>query len=180
MEQVKVKMSENCEQVFNALLKGCGITREDINKKNHVSAKELLYISGDNGIPIVQAHITDLIKIMSWLNYEFIHCSTDVLAQLDKSCDLPNEECKELIPASNKHGELQMVFGEIIVTEYDEEIDEVISEQANQLVVFEVSTHSLDATYFIKRITFIEQGANTILFDKNNGFNIQVLPAPTE
>ena len=43
MEKEKVKMSENCEQMYNTLLKGCGLTREDINKNCWDSAEQLMY-----------------------------------------------------------------------------------------------------------------------------------------
>ena len=162
MEKIKVKMSENCEQMYNTLLKGCGLTREDINKENYNSAEQLMYNSYDDYTSI-EFYITSLIELMSSIDYKFIHCSTDVLAQLELYWGLPNEDCKQLIPRCDY--ELQMVFGE----EFD-------CDDTGNLVVFEVSTHSCPS-YYIERIIFIEEGVNTILFDIENGFNnIQVLP----
>ena len=59
MEQVKVRMSENCEQMYNTLLKGCGITRKDINKGNYDSAEQLMYESDDYFS--IEFYITSLI-----------------------------------------------------------------------------------------------------------------------
>ena len=166
MEQVKVKMSEKCEQMYNTLLQGCGITKEDINKIVHDSGIQLMYYS--DGLDDLDAHfsiefyITSLIDLMSSINYKFRHCSTDVLAQLNEYYTLPNKDCKRLIPKCDY--ELQMVFAE----EFD-------CDDVDNLVVFEVSTHACPS-YFIDRIIFIEEGANTILFDNENGFNIQVMP----
>lgn len=159
MEQVKVKMSENCEQMYNTLLKGCGLTREDINKIVHGSGIQLMYESDDYFS--IEFHLLPLINLMSSIDYEFIHCSTNVLAQLNEYWTLPNEECKELIPACDKTDELQMVF--------EDKNDAGVEE----LVVFEVSIADIP-TYFITRIIFIEKSGNTILFDNDNGFNIQV------
>ena len=166
MEQVKVKMSKNCERVYNTLLKGCGLTKEDINKVDFDNAEELMYNSYGEEYSI-EFYITSLINLMSSIDYHFRHCSTDVLAQLEQYYALPNEECKQLIPKCDIPDYLQMVFG-------DEE--EFQYEDTSKLVVFEVGTHDCPS-YYIDRIIFIEEGANTILFDIDNGFNnIQVLP----
>ena len=179
MEQVKVKMSEKCEQMYNTLLKGCGLTREDINKMNFDNAEELMYNSYDNSTRVnftIECYIECLIDLMSSIDYKFIHCSTDVLAQLNVYYALPNEECQQLIPKCDVCDNLQMVFGDEEHFGYDD--------TAN-LLVFEVRTHACPS-YYIERIIFIEKGANTILFDEENGFNnIQVLPteeqtAPTQ
>ena len=167
MEQVKVKMSENCEQMYNTLLEGCGLTREDINKGNYDNAEELMYNSYGEGYSI-EFYITSLIDLMSSIDYKFIHCSTDVLAQLELYWGLPNEDCKQLIPRCDISDNLQMVFGE----EFD-------CDDTGNLVVFEVSTHSCPS-YYIDRIIFIEKSGNTILFDTENGFNMQVRTAPTQ
>ena len=164
MEQVKVKMSKNCEQMYNTLLKGCGLKLEDINKNCWDSAEQLMYHNYDEVFSI-EFYITSLIDLMSSINYKFIHCSTNVLAQLNVYWGLPNEECKQLIPECDIDGTLQMVFGE----EFD-------CDDTDNLVVFEVSEHECPS-YYIDRITFIEKSGNTILFEENKGFNnIQVLP----
>lgn len=163
----QITMSENCEQMYNTLLKGCGLTREDINKGNYDNAEELMYNSYGEGYSI-EFYITSLINLMSSIDYKFIHCSTDVLAQLELYWGLPNEDCKELIPECDIDGTLQMVFGE----EFD-------CDDTGNLVVFEVSTHSCPS-YYIERIIFIEEGANTILFDAENGFNNIQVPLTEE
>ena len=170
MEQVKVKMSENCERMYDTLLKGCGITRKDINKIVHGSGIQLMYESADglDDYFSIEFYITSLIDLMSSINYKFIHCSTNVLAQLNVYWGLPNEECKELIPECDIDGTLQMVFGE----EFD-------CDDTGNLVVFEVSEHECPS-YYIDRITFIEKSGNTVLFDEDNGFNMQVRTALTE
>lgn len=164
MEQV-IKMSEKCEQMYNTLLKGCGLTRENINKMNFDNAEQLMYHNYD-GRYSIECYIACLIDLMSSIDYKFIHCSTNVLPQLNVYWGLPNEECKQLIPPCDIDGTLQMVFGE----EFD-------CDDTGNLVVFEVSEHECPS-YYIDRITFIEKSGNTILFDEENGFNnILVLPA---
>lgn len=166
MEQVKVKMSEKCEQMYNTLLEGCGLTKEDINKVDLDSDGELMYHSYDENEFSIECYITELIELMSSINYIFRHCSTNVLAQLDEYYTLPNEDCKQLIPKCNIPDNLQMVFEDEEDFHYDDK---------NNLVVFEVGTHDCPS-YYIDRIIFIEKSGNTVLFDLGSGFNIEVLP----
>ena len=169
MEQVKLKMSENCEQMYNTLLKGCGLTREDINETyydydcNDWTA--LQYTRHEDYISI-GFYLMYLVDLMSSINYRFMYCGEQAfhVMLMDDYWDLANEECLQFV----NDNKFQMVFG--------------ILENAifSPMVVFEVSTYDCPI-YYIDRIIFMDNSGNTVLFENNKGFiTTQAQTAPAE
>ena len=167
MEQVKVKMSEKCEQMYNTLLEGCGLTKEDINKIPYISVgcTDLQYTKDEDSI-VIEFYLLHLVDLMSSINYRFMYCGEQAfhVMLMDDYWDLANEECLQFV----NDNKFQMVFG--------------ILENAifSPMVVFEVSTYDCPI-YSIDRIIFMDNSGNTVLFEKNKGFiTTQEQTAPTE
>ena len=153
MEQVKVKMSENCEQVFNTLLKGCGLTREDLNETNFDNWDNyFMYTSEDFNVSLEFA-ISNLIELLSSINYELLYCDYGALCLIQNAYGLPNEQYSQFI----ERNVFQIVF-------------DCKDKHCDNMIVFEVDNTCSCATYFIERAIFIEETGNTILFEKNKGF----------
>ena len=165
MEQVKVKMSENCEQMYNTLLKGCGLTREDINKTDYEKFATIRY-NREYDICFIEFVIMNIMDVMSSIDYELIYCGEQAVELIDCSYLLPNEQCLEFMD----NNEFQIVFG--IFNDDDCKVD--------KMVVFEVYSESRPS-YFVKRIIFSDNSGNTVLFEENKGFiDTQEQTAPTE
>ena len=167
MEQVKVKMSKNCEQVFNTLLKGCELTREDINKTDYdygwSDCAVLEYTRNEDYISI-ECDMMSLINLMSSINYELLYCDYDALHLLERCYGLPNEQCAQFIGDTK----FQMIF-------YESNSD------SDKMVVFELNGEYDTLTYHIERAIFSDEDGNTVLFEENKGFiDTQVPTAPTQ
>ena len=111
-----------------------------------------MYTSEDFNVSLEFA-ISNLIELMSSINYSLMYCDYDALGLIQNAYGLPNEQYSQFIGRNV----FQIVF-------------ECNDKHCDNMIVFEVDNTCSCATYFIERAIFIEETGNTILFEKNKGF----------
>ena len=153
-KKIKVK---DCKVVFDALLQGCGLTKEDINKTDYdygwSDCAVLEYTRNEDYISI-ECDMVSLINLMSSINYELLYCDYETLRIIENCWGLPNEQYRQFV---NDHM-LQMIFhGK--------------GSDSNKLVVFELDGDCDTLTHHIERAIFSDKDGDTVLFEENKGFN---------